>query len=264
MIESTRAERVIAAALALGATLAAVLALAAPARAQTYGNGFQMARFKVEIKGWQNMVQHHTREAMSECDTADHSFGRERVTFHSTKPVYITATHMPGEFNPQLFGGPRLGIPTVARVERSFTPVISPPAIPCEFNGGGGEATKPDCGARVVKPWRLNLQFGRQRKDALLLSGNGEQDPYLNCPGASVDSFPWLLVERSGHRGKYIYADLSRDELFDPRFQKWISIANGTAKNVGSDYWVKTEVHWEVSFTRLKNKVPALPGAAGR
>jgi hypothetical protein len=245
-------------AIALGLVLCATLALgtaqAAPAGAASYGNGFQIAKFKVEIKGWQNTVQHRSHEAADECDVSDHSFGRERVTFETTKPAYITATHMKGEFNPQLFGGPQLGIPTRAKVQRSYTPVIAQPAIPCEENGGGAEATKPDCGTRIVKQWRLNLQFGREKRDGLLLSGNGDQDPYLNCPSSGVASFPWLLVEGSGHKGKYIYADLSQDELFDPKFQKWISIANGSATDSGGESWTKTDVHWEVSFTRLKGK----------
>ncbi len=240
--------------LALLATVALGTASAAPAGAATYGNGFKLAKFKVEIKGWQNVVHHRNVEAEDECGVSDHSFGRERVTFKTSKPIYVTATHLPGEFNPQLFGGPQLGIPARAKVQRSYTPVISGPAVACEDNGGGAEPTPPDCGAKIVKKWRLNLQFGEEKKNGLLLSGNGDQDPFENCPGASVDGFPWLLVEGSGHKGKYIYADLSQDELFDPKFQKWISIANGTSKDVGSTYWTKTDVHWEVSFTRLKEK----------
>ncbi|MGN6815931.1 MAG: hypothetical protein ACTHK3_07585 [Solirubrobacterales bacterium] len=255
---STR-DKAIALALALCAAVAPGSALSAPAGAASYGNGFEVARFKIEIKGYQNMTQHHTHEASGECDVSDHSFGRERVTFHTTKPIYITATHMPGEFNPQLFGGPQLGIPTAAKVERSFTPVIGLPTGSCgEFGGAdpGSEEIKPDCGTKRIKPWRLELQYAREKKNALLLSGNGEQDPYVDCPGASTMGFPWLVVEGSGYKGKYIYADLSQDELFHPQFRKWISIADGSAKNVGSDYWTKTDVHWEVSFTRLKSKIP--------
>lgn len=261
----SRTDKLIATVLALCAAVAVAGAAASPAGAENYANGFQEARFKVEIKGYQNAVWHNTKEAANECDTSDHSFGRERVTFETTKPIYITAIHSPGEFNPQLFGGRQLGIPTVAKVQRSFTPAITAPAKACEDNGGadpGGEETKPDCGTRTVKPWKLNLQYAEAKKNALLLSGNGEQDPYKNCPGNSVNGFPWLLVEKSGHVGNYIYADLSQDELFDPKFQKWISIANGTAKNSGSTWWSKTDVHWEVSFTRLKVKVPSgVPGS---
>jgi hypothetical protein len=248
--------KAIAIASALVAVVAAVAALTSSADAASYGNGFSIARFKIEIKGYQDMEQHHTHEAENECDIADHSFGREHLTFRTAKPIYITATHMQGEFNPQLFGGPQLGIPTVAKVERSFTPVIGLPPERCAVAmGGGAEPVKPDCGAKTIKPWRLNLQYASERKNALLLSGNGEQDPYVNCPGGSVQGFPWLLVEKSGFKGKYIYADLSQDELFHPQFRKWISIADGSAKNTSSGYWVKTHVHWEVSFTRLKNTV---------
>lgn len=248
-------DKAIATALALCAAVAIAAAAAGAANAATSGNGFQVAKFKIEIKGTQNAVWHRTHEAASECDVSDHSFGRERVTFHTTRPIYVTAMHMPGEFNPQLFGGRQLGIPVRAKVERSYTPVIaSPPADRCgEFGGAdpGGEETKPDCGTRMVNPWQLNLQYARDKKSALLLSGSGEGDPYQDCPGNSVAGFPWLLVEGSGHKGKYVYADLSQDELFDPRFQKWISMANGSAKDSGGDWWSKTEVHWEVSFTRL-------------
>jgi hypothetical protein len=263
-MELRRTDKVVALAIGTCAALMGVLALAAPAGATTYGNGFQLARFKVEIKGYQNMVQHRTHEAENECDVSDHSFGRERVTFETSKPIYITASHMPGEFNPQLFGGSQLGIPARAKVQRSYTPAITPPAVPCEENGGGAEPTQPDCGTRIVKQWRLNLQFGTEKKDGLMLSGNGDQDPYLNCPGSGVSSFPWLLTEGSGYRGKFIFADLSQDELFDPKFQKWISIAEGTAKDSGSGWWSKTDVHWEVSFTRLKTKLPKVPGVPGQ
>ncbi|MBN9027848.1 MAG: alpha-E domain-containing protein, partial [Rhizobiales bacterium] len=54
----------------------------------------------------------------------------------------------------------------------------------------------------------------RAESTARLLSGSGEGDPYVNCPGDSIAGFPWLLVEGSGHQGKYIYAEVSQDELF--------------------------------------------------
>lgn len=254
-IEMSATEKAVALGLALAATVAAVLALAAPAPAATYGNGFQLSKFKVEIKGWQDSTWHRTREAQDECDFSDHSFGRERVKFRTTRPVYITASHMKGEFNPSLFGGRQLGIPTRASVQRQFTPAITQPAVPCEDNGGGVEGEfKPDCGTKVVKRWPLNLQYAREKKSALLLSAGGEGDPFERCPGNGISGFPWLIVERSGHKGKYIYADLSQDELFDPKFQKWISIADGSAKDSGTDWWSQTRVHWEVSFTRLEER----------
>ncbi len=247
-----RTDKIVAIALAFCAAIAVAAAFATKADAATYGNGFQVAKFKIEIEGTQNSVYHRTLEAPDECSVSDHSFGREKLSFHTTKPIYITATHLPGEFNPQMFGGRQLGIPTTAKVQRSYTPAIVGPAIPCEENGGGAEPTKPDCGTRIVKPWKLNLQYATDKKNALLLSGSGDRDPYLNCPGNSTASFPWLLVEGSGYQGKYIYAEVSQDELFDPKFQKWIAIGHGSAKNSGSDWWSKTEITYSVSFTRLK------------
>jgi hypothetical protein len=248
-----RTDRIVAIALAVCAAVAAVAAFAAKSDAATSGNGFQVAKFKIEVEGTQTSIYHHTVEAENECDVSDHSFGREKVRFHTTKPIYVTATHMPGEFNPQMLATGQLGIPTTAKVQRSYTPVITGPAIPCEENGGGAEVTKPDCGTKTIKPWTLELQYAREKKNALLLSGSGEGDPYENCPSDGVAGFPWLLVEGSGHQGKYIYAEVTQDELFDPHFQKWIAIGHGSAKDSGSTWWSKTEITYSISFTRLKN-----------
>jgi hypothetical protein len=246
-----RTDKIVATALAFCAAIAIAAAFAGKAEAATYGNGFQVAKFKIEIDGYQNAVYHRTVEAQDECEVSDHSFGREKVSFHTTKPIYLTATHMPGEFNPQMFGGRQLGIPTTAKVQRSYTPMITVPANTCEDNGGGAEPTKPDCGTRVVKPWTLDLQYASDKKNALLLSGGGD-DPYVSCPGNSVGGFPWLLTEGSGYKGKYIYAEVSQDELFDPQFQKWIAIGHGSSKNSGEGWWSKTDINYSVSFTRLK------------
>lgn len=246
-----RTDKIVATVLALCLAVAVAIAFAGKADAATSGNGFQVAKFKIEIEGTQTSTWHHTREAADECDTSDHSFGREKVSFHTTKPIYVDATHMPGEFNPQMFAAGQLGIPATAKVQRNFTPVITGPAKTCEENGGGAEATKPDCGTRTVKKWQLELQYARDKKNALLLSSGGEDDPYVNCPGNGTAGFPWLLVEGSGHQGKYIYAEVSQDELFDPKFQKWIAIGHGSAKDSGSGWWSKTEITYSVSFTRL-------------
>jgi hypothetical protein len=248
-----RNDRIVAVVLACCAAIALAAAFAGKAEAATSGNGFQVAKFKIEIEGTQNSVYHRTLEAADACGVSDHSFGREKVSFHTTKPIYVDATHMPGEFNPQMFSTKQLGITTTAKVQRSFTPVITGPAVPCEENGGGAEPTKPDCGTRNIKGWKLNLQYATDKKNALLLSGSGDGDPYVNCPSLGIAAFPWLLVEGSGHQGKYIYAEVSQDELFDPQFQKWIAIGHGSAKDRGSDWWSKTEITYSISFTRLKN-----------
>ena len=107
----TRADKIVATLLAFCAAIAVVAACANEASAETYGNGFQLAKFKIEIEGTQTSTFHRTLEAEDECGVSDHSFGREKVAFKTTKPIYVTATHMPGEFNPQMFGATQLGIP---------------------------------------------------------------------------------------------------------------------------------------------------------
>jgi hypothetical protein len=248
-------------AIALGLALCAIVAMgtaAATAGAETYGNGFQLSKFKVEIKGVQTMVQQHTHAPENECDIGDSSSGSEKVTFRTTKPIYIIASHMKGTTNPEFFSSRQLAIPTRAVVKRSYTSRISPPALLCEDNGGGVDTKfEPDCGTKVVQPFKVQLQYSERKKNGLLLTSYDEEDPFERCSGGGYYmSFPNLLVEKTGS-GRFIYADLSQDELFDPKFQKWISIAEGTRKEQDADSWVKTKIHWEVSFTRLKGKVAA-------
>lgn len=232
----------------------AALALAGPAHANTYGNGFQMAKFKVEVKGVQTMVQQHQKLAADECDYSDFSSGSEEVVFRTTKPTYVTATYMPGMDNPEFLAGRQLGIPTRARVKRNWSPRVHGPAVPCEENGGGVEtAYQPDCGTRTVQPYEVRLQYAREGSGGLLLSGNGDDDPFERCPGASFMGFPWLLIENQQSRD-WIVAELTQKELFDPGFRKWISIAEGTRKEREETHWVKTHIRWEVSFTRLRGK----------
>jgi len=68
-------DKTIALVLAICATVAMGAAVAAPAGAATYGNGFQLSKFKVEIKGTQTMVQQRTHAAADECDVSDSSSG---------------------------------------------------------------------------------------------------------------------------------------------------------------------------------------------
>jgi hypothetical protein len=247
------------------ATLGATVPVA-PAGADSNGNGFQYARFKVEVKGYQDTIHKRTHEAESACDISDFSSGRERLSFRSIKPVVFLASHMRGEPSPQFFAaGRQLGLPTTAKVQRSYTPAVSRAAAACEDNGGadsGYQPTPPDCGTKTVKPWSLNLQYSRTKENGLLLSAGGGEDPFEHCQG-TMPMFPTLLLEGSGYKGDYITADLSMDELFDPEFEQWISIAEGSAKNSGDDWWTQTKVHWEVSFTRLKDKAPGSTDSKG-
>jgi hypothetical protein len=254
--EIKRSDKLIALGLALCAAVATLLALAAPAEAANYSNGYKLSKFKVEIKGWQEMVQQSTHAPEHECDISDFSSGSEKFHFRTAKPYYVIASFMKGDENPEFFTTKQLAIPTKASIERSYTSRISPPAIACEDNGGGVETTyTPDCGTKKVNPFEVRLQYADREKGKLLLSSyHSVEDPFERCPDASYMSFPNLLIEANG-KGRFIYADLPQSDLFDPKFQKWISIAEGTRKEKSDDHWVNTTVHWEVSFTRLKEKV---------
>jgi hypothetical protein len=257
-------DKAIAWALALGAVVAMGAALSAPADAQTYGNGFKLARFKIEVKGWQTNVQQHHHLAENECDVDDFSSGSERVVFRSPKPIVISAYYMPGQDNPEFFGGKRVAIPTKATVKRSYTPRIgsSPDHCAVSEGDGSGAAQVPDCGTKTVSPYEVKLEYAATREDRdklLLTTYSSDGDPFERCPGAGAASFPFLTVENT--KSDWIGARLSQKELFDPHFRKWISIARGTQRVSYGDWWTKSQIEWEVSFTRLKNKVPgAVPG----
>ncbi|HUB98665.1 MAG TPA: hypothetical protein VMS11_02460 [Solirubrobacterales bacterium] len=255
-MEMSRSDKVVALGLAAVAALMAVAALAVPAKAASYGNGFQLSKFKVEIEGYSNTTWHRNIEAANECEVSDHSFGRERLNFATTKPIVIMASHMPGEFNPSLFAGrSALGVPVKAKIQRSFTPAISAPAKECEDNGGGAEATVPDCGTRTVKSWHVNVEFSDKKRDGLQVHGDGGvKIPYAGCPGAGF-TFPFLLDEEGTREArKPLYASLSQDEIFDPEFRKWITLGNGTWTETDETWTAKTDVHWALSFTRLQEK----------
>ena len=241
-------------AIALVPALAAIAAsAAAPAGAATYGNGFQVAKFKVEIEGSSKTSWNRNHQAQNECDVSDESFGSERLTFESTKPIYIVATHAPGALNPTVLAtNAKLGIPTRARVQRSYTPVITNPTGNCLGSGGGGDPTPPDCGTRVFKPWMLQFEFSHKRRDAVELhSDSSILFPYEFCPG-SLYTFPYLLdVDGIGRKRPPLYAELPADDLFDPKFRKWITIGRGSWKEVTTTWFTKTEVRWSLSFTRL-------------
>jgi hypothetical protein len=218
-----RSDKTIALVLAICATVAIGAAVAAPAGATTHGNGFQLSKFKVEIKGTQTMVQQRTHAAANECDISDSSSGSEKVSFRSSAAT------------PPASPRRRLPAKTTAAASRPNTNRIAGP--------GSCSRSRSGCSTR-----------GR-RRTLCCSPPTVARDPFERCSGGGYSmTFPNLLLERSGARGQYIYADLSQDELFDPEFQKWISIAEGSRNEQDADSWAKTNIHWEVSFTRLREK----------
>ncbi|HVY97436.1 MAG TPA: hypothetical protein VHA54_10810 [Solirubrobacterales bacterium] len=240
------------AALAAALTIA-LAAVAGPAAAAN--SGFETARFKVEVEGSSTTTWKSELEADSECDTSDHSYGRERFTFATKKPFVIVATPMPGEVNPLIFAGhSALGVPVEARVQRSYTPVVSPPARVCGDNGGGAEPVRPDCGSRRIPNWHVQIEFSDEKRNGLQLHGDSSvKVPYEHCVG-TLYNFPFLLDTVNPRTDEPLFADLSPDDLFNPGLQKWITIGDGEFKNDDPSLKSRTHVHWTVSFTRLKGR----------
>lgn len=248
-------KKAIALGLALGAVAIAMATAAGGAGAVTAANGFKAAKFRIEVKGTQQAKLIDTHQASGECDVSDFSTGTEKLTFHTAKPVIITAFDSPGGgLDPEIFAGRRLGIPTVATLERSFAPKIIGPADPaCAQNGGEATDDRPDCGRRRLR-LPVVLQYGEEAKDGLVLSsGVSEETLFKRCPSpAPTEAFPFLLGKEKA--GKPILATLPPKDLFDPGFKQWISIADGTGEAISEEEWHETKLHWEVSFTRIKEE----------
>ncbi|HTT96107.1 MAG TPA: hypothetical protein VMF55_15660 [Solirubrobacterales bacterium] len=234
--------------------LLAAAFMIAPAEWASGATGFQTARFKIEIKGVQKTVQQHTHTAEGQCDLTDISSGSEKIVF-KTRPIVITASHAPGQFNPYLLArATPQGIPATATatVSRSYTPRIRLATDPeCGRNGGGSVEIHPDCGTRTVGAWRLDLEYDQQRKNGVFLAADEGPDLFAECPAAG-DMLAFPFLDTTTTAGKTITAQVSQDELFDPGIGKWVAIAKGSRRYDAPDYWAKATVEWDVSFTRLK------------
>lgn len=245
----TRTDKIVATVLAICTAAAITVAFADRADAATQDNGFQVAKFKVELKGWQKNVFMNSDLPGDACDPGNYASGEEEFSFRS-KPIVVTATHMPGQRNPSFFTTKALAIPAKAVVKRSYKPwVVSLPES-CGENGGGvNTVTQYDCGTKTVKRFAVKLEYSAEKRDRLLLVNDTEEDPFEECPGG-LESFPKLVSFDT--REDEIGADLTQDELFDPQFQKWISLANGVSRINTPAYKEKTTLRWDVAFTRLK------------
>ena len=239
----------------LTAALTLSLALAGGAAAAPSYEGFEMAKFKVEIEGTSNTSWKNNLVADNDCESSDHSYGGERLSFATKKPFTITATYFPDDLNPRIFSGrSALGVPVVARVNRRYSPAVTFPAKHCEDNGGGAEPVRPDCGSRVVPKWHLMLEFSEKKRNGLQLHGDSSaKSLYEHCPTLGF-TYPFLLDVTDMRPEKPLFADLSPDDLFNPKLQKWITISDGIYGEDDPAYSYVTKVHWTVSFTRLKGR----------
>lgn len=238
---------------AVAAALTMTLALAAGAGAAPAYSGFEIAKFKVEIEGTSTSSWKNNLEAENDCESGDHSFGGERLSFATKRPFVVTATYFRGDLNPRIFSGSSaLGVPVAARVNRRYSPAVTLPARHCEDNGGGAEPVRPDCGPRVVPNWHLQLEFSEEKRNGLQLHGDSSAKRlYEHCPTLGF-TYPFLLDETNVRGEEPLFADLSPDDLFDPKLQKWITIGDGVYGEDDPTYSHVTKVHWTVSFTRLK------------
>ena len=146
----------------------------------------------------------------------------------------------------------QLGIPATAKVQRSYTPVITGPAGPLRRKRWRRRTDQTGLRHQERHGLEARAAVRERQEERPSAQRQRRRRPVSELPGNGIAAFPWLLVEESGHQGKYIYAEVSQDELFDPKFQKWIAIGHGSAKDSGSGWWSKTEITYSVSFTRLK------------
>lgn len=87
----------------------------------------------------------------------------------------------------------------------------------------------------------------------MLSSAVSEETLYKRCASpAPTEAFPFLLGKEK--TGRPIVATLAPKDLFDPHFKQWISIADGTGEAISEEEWHETTLHWEVSFTRIKEE----------
>lgn len=233
----------------------AAFAAAAPggagAKPDPYAS-YPEAKFKVEVKGVQTTYYQRTHASLATCDNDDYSSGDEKVVFETTKPYILQAVRIPGIKEPQILIGRSVTLAARAKVTRRYTQRISQTPDDCGGTGGA-QVTPPDCGTKVVPKWKLELKYADTGRDRLELSDYLGHDPFRNCSSPADMGFPFLVTAPTPSRkGKPATAELPASDLFDPKYRKWISIADSkfTQEDPG-EYRAQTKVHWEVSFTRL-------------
>jgi hypothetical protein len=240
---SIRTEMTLAVLLAVG-----LLAVAFSASADAAGK-YQTANFKAEVKGVQTYTSKYDHTATDRCDTEAHSLTKETLRFASTKPVKLTATHIPGVKELVLTSGTKqLRIPTKATLTRSNQNSYVPAPDDCEGNGGGVDpGPAPDCGSRTINPLWLGVDYWKQGHIQLEPEDVAGSDQFKNC---GHGKFPYLLTGE--HFGKRQSADLPEDEVFDEKIGKLITIGKGDESIVNPEGYDDTKIRWEISLTRIK------------
>ena len=249
-------DKTIALGLALLATVAMASALAAPAGAATYGNGFKVAKFKVEIKGWQNIVQHRSARGRRRVRRQRPLLRPRADHLPDHKPIYITASHMPGEFNPQLFGGPQLGIPARAKVQRSFTPVIAAARRSrAKTTAAAPKRPNPTAAPRSSSSGASTCSSAGRKRTACCSAATATRTRSSAAPARASPASPGCWSKAPATRASTSTPTSPRTSCSIPSSRSGSrSPTARRPKDGGSTWWTKTDVHWEVSFTRLKEK----------
>ena len=233
----------------LAALIAAALLVAAFCASAQAADEYRSASFKAEVKGVQTYQSKYDHVASDRCDSTYGSDTKETIRFKSTKPVLLTATHIPKVKGLVLSSGTKpLRFPTKARVSRSHSYYASPVPEDCDANGGGvPPGPGPDCGTKVVKPWWMTVDYYKPGHVELQPEDNAGSDLFERCGSGQ---YPYLLSGESF--GKRSSAELPEDEVFDQQIGKLITIGKGDEYLPTPDGFDETKIRWEVSLKRLK------------
>lgn len=237
--------------LTLALLLAMGLLIAAFASSAHAAGGYEQVNFKATVKGVQTFTEEYHHESTDRCDGSIDSSTMETTRFKSTKPVKLTATSIPKVKELVFSSGLKpLRIPTKATVKRSHSYSYGGVAADCPDNGGGvGEVTAPDCGARVIKPLWLSVDYYKPGHIELQPEDNAGSDPFDHC---GTGKFPFILSGESF--GKRSSAELPEKEVFDEKIGKLITIGGGNHGIVGPEASENTKIRWELSLSRIKDR----------
>lgn len=240
----------LAGAMCAGLLAAVAVGASAPASEAASVPKIKKATFKVTVKGWQKHDWSRNHESTGACDPSDHSHGGEYATFRSLKPVRVKAFKV-GKGSPSfLFPGEEPVIETKAEIARNAVNVVSSLPKECGDNGGGVEPTPPDCGLKEIASYPINFGYDYEKKELLTLGAYGDvDDPYNNCGGGGM---PYLLENETF--GDQIGSELPHKELFDRKIGKLIVIGGGVDDLPLFEASDRTEVQWEITFTRKGKK----------
>jgi hypothetical protein len=212
---------------------------------------YKTATFKAEVKGVQTYTDKYDHASTDRCDPEIHRLTKETMRFASTKPVTLTATHIPGVKNGELVftsGSKQLSFPTKATVKRSNSNSVGHVPLDCGDNGGGvPPGPGPDCGTRVVKPYRVGVDYWKPGHIELQPEDNGGSDLFERCGSGR---FPYLLSGE--HFGKRQSADLPENEVFNEKYGQIITIGKGNEAIVYPDGYTETKIRWEIDLKRKK------------